>query len=111
MTTHKHCTHPATSAARAACRRRGAGSNAITASGTAYAHTRAAEAKYGPRTDEHRPSVFDPEAYEFDHCGTWSSDEFLADVRREAAAARGRMRAEGWTIARHQHTGQCGHCG
>lgn len=63
------------------------------------------------RTDIHRPVSFDPEAYEFSHAGTFSSEDFLAEVRKDAARMMKIRRDEGWTMAPHQHAGQCGHCG
>lgn len=94
MTTkHASCDHPATSAARAACRR---------ASGTLTAATTG-------RTDVHRPSVFQPEDYDFSHCGTYSSDDFLADVRRDAAQMMKIRRSEGWKA--DYESGRCSHCG
>lgn len=71
----------------------------------------ARKAAHSGRSDIHRPQVFDPEQYDYSHAGTWSSDEFLADVRKEAARMLRLRLAEGYTIARHQSSGQCGHCG
>lgn len=88
MTTHATCTHPATKAARAACR-----------AGTTI------------REDVHRPTVFQPEDYDFSHTGTFSSDEFLADVRREDAAMMKLLRGEGWVWADSHLSGKCDHCG
>lgn len=99
MTTkHATCTHPQTKAGRASCRRAG---NAITEATTTAPRV--------GRTDAHRPSVFVPEDYDFSHTGTYSDDEMLMDVRREAARMMRLLTDEGWKA--DFNAGQCTHCG
>jgi hypothetical protein len=64
------------------------------------------------RTDVHRPSALDPEAYEYQAAGDYGSPSGSepADLR-ELNNAIARLEDAGYTMADHQVEGSCGHCG
>lgn len=98
MTTkHATCTHPSTSAARAACRK---AQGSLSPSATSRPC----------RSDIHRPAVFQPEDYTFSHCGSRAEDTDPW-TRRIAAEALRRLIDQGHRWAAHHGAGKCDHCG
>jgi hypothetical protein len=100
MTTkHASCTHPSTSAARAACRK---AQGSLSASATPQASR--------GRTDVHRPAEMRPEDYTFSHCGSRAEDTDPY-TRRAAAEMLRRLIDQGHRWAAHHGAGKCDHCG